>query len=169
MIRRIVPWAEVFIAPKIFIPFSENDAYCDGRRRFLINGGLWTEIGRLSLNKDGTVFLTSGSSPQNLLSMAAHEAWHSLEMRMPADEIRNLDEQLSEGELKLGGHGYFDSMVERRARAFQMWCMRLVEGLPGCFVRSRNGWGIDEVFARAWTGETGAIFDGPDELERDVA
>lgn len=90
-------------------------------------------------------------------------------MRMPADEIENINAQLNDSELHLGGHGYFDSMVERRARAFQMWCMRLVEGLPGHFVRSRDGWGIDEVFARAWLGDTGAILDGPSELERDAA
>jgi hypothetical protein len=44
MIRRIVPWAEVYIAPKVFIPFNENDPYCDGRRRFIINGTLWAEM-----------------------------------------------------------------------------------------------------------------------------
>lgn len=136
MIRRIVPWAEIYIAPKIFIPFSEDDAYCDGRRRFLINGASCTELGGLSLNIDGTVLLTSGSSPQNLLSMAAHEAWHSLEVRMSAAEIESIDAQLNDRELNLAFHGYFDSMVERRVGAFQMWCMRLVAGLPGHFVRT---------------------------------
>jgi hypothetical protein len=122
----------------------------------------------MSLNIDGTIFITSGSSPQNLLSIAAHEAWHSLEVSMSAAEIENINAQLADSEYSWG-HGYYDSMLERRARAFQMWCMRLIEGLPGHFVGNRNGWGIDAVFARAWSGSTGAIFDGPDELERSVA
>lgn len=169
MIRRIVPWVEVYIAPKIFIPFSEDDAFCDGRRRFLINGRTWSGIGGLSLNIDGTILLTATSSPLYLLATAAHEAWHSQEHRLPPSEIENIDAQLEEGELNLAGHGYYDSMVERRARAFETWCMRLVQGLPGRFVKSRDGQGIDEIFARAWTGQTGAILDGPAELERNAA
>lgn len=64
----------------------------------------------------------------------------------------------------LQGHGYYDTMLERRARAFESWAMRQIEGVKSEFVTG----GIDEVFARAWTGETGRLLDDkvdPFELE----
>lgn len=157
MIRRIAPWTTIVFAPRLYTSFQpDGDAYnagiSNGRERFLIEGRCWTKLGGQS--PAGTIYISAWGGPDALMQLAAHEAWHQLEGRMSRPYVDFIDSQF-EASTYLQGHGYYDTMLERRARAFESWAMRQIEGVKSEFVRG----GIDEVFARAWTGETGRLLD----------
>lgn len=79
MIRRIVPWAPIVFSPRAYVPYEAKEAYSLGRQVYQIDGRNWVEVRGLSSWSDGTIHLTAGAGAQDVMSVAAHEAWHSLE------------------------------------------------------------------------------------------
>lgn len=142
--RRIAPWCDVILAPRIIRPENAGDLYPVFET---IDGMEWGSPKAMYYRE--TLYL-SMQTPRTMLDMVCHEAWHGIERRLsPAwkDEIDESLAPLAYGE----GHPYWGDPEERRCRAFEAWCGRMIEGISGFLQQTR----IDEIFAMAWTGELG--------------
>ncbi|WP_442036503.1 hypothetical protein [Microvirga sp. 2MCAF35] len=136
IIRRIAPWLErIVFSPEII---DQGD-----------------KISGIYIPRCETICLSLWPSPPTILIAACHEAWHAIEERLSEDMIAAVDRDL--GPAFFDGAPYFGNPEERRARAFETWCGRLLEGMPGRFMKSQHAdaVGIDEIFAAAWSGQLG--------------
>ncbi|WP_152048797.1 hypothetical protein [Aureimonas psammosilenae] len=146
--QRIAPWCPVTVGANLIsagIPIRPGSyVERDGQR--------FAELGGIFLRNSEEILLAASHSPFGILSMAAHEAWHALEMRL-ADEAKaavmaDLGPAFAPPE-----HPYYADPEERRAVAFDTWCKRFFVGMPG-FSSSTD---LDAIFLAAWSGELGKI------------
>lgn len=148
VIHRITPWATVIAAPALVAEATSDDYPC---REFLHrkdSNKNYVKLGGRSFGNEGLIAISLYSWSGYLISTAYHEAWHQLEKILDKKILDEIDDRLIPHSW---GSAYMDSMVERRARAFETWCMRFEEGMPGLRLSSR----VDEIFDRAATGEIG--------------
>lgn len=148
LIHRIAPWATIRVAP-IYLDRLTADSSFVPNFIHRIGGVDFGEYGgSASRNAPWNININLSRHAVQLPQTAAHEAWHCLEYRLPAEIIEAVDAAI-EGDHFTPCDPYSSSRLERRARAFDAWAARIIEGLPGQFQRG----GIDEIFAMAWTGE----------------
>lgn len=146
IIHRIMPWTNVYAVPVVVFeaPPEEYPRREIIRRRG--SGKYYVKVGGLSFDKEGLIALSLSSSSVFLVSTAYHEAWHQVEAILDNKILDEIDACLIP---VAWGSAYLDSKCERRARAFETWCMRFEEGMPGIRLSSR----VDEIFDAVATGE----------------
>lgn len=148
IIHRITPWAVVYAVPTLVFEHCPDGYPCREVIRRKDYDKDYARAGGLSFNDEGIIALSLYNYGTNLISTAYHEAWHQLEKFLDKNILDEIDGHL----IPISwGSGYLDSMIERRARCFETWCMRFEEGMPGLRLSSR----VDEIFDAAATGEIG--------------
>lgn len=137
LLQRAAPWATVYLAPRVLEPLEASK-----RKRRSVCGR--------AIPEDGIVALALRGGHE-LLSSACHESWHLAEIHMRRAVLDELDAALSGG-VWYGDAEYWDDPGERRARAYEHWCMAFLSGCPPRPVASR----VDELFGNVWSGAFGA-------------
>lgn len=90
--------------------------------------------------------------PEYTVRLAYHEAWHLAEAQMRDDILDELDERLSTGPAWPGD--YYPRAKERRARAFEFFCMVFTEGCRQVVVGPGVPFEI-ELFWSVYSGDFG--------------
>lgn len=146
IVQRITPWTTVYAAPIVVISAPPDDYPC---REIILRKDSnkdYVKAGGLSFDMEGIVALSLASSGVYLIETAYHESWHQLEKILDNNVLDEIDSGLVPTSW---GSAYLDSMIERRARCFQVWCMHFEEGMSARRLTTR----IDEIFDAAATGE----------------
>lgn len=150
MARRIVPFATVIFTPGLFQDADESDM--GDACHWSMDGKLYAKLAGCSINRTPTIYVTVLSNPSYIAATVAHEAWHCLETHaLPQHWIELIDSLIEDSQFTIP-QAYYTKPCERRARAFEVWAMRFVEGLPGKLHPTQ----IDDIFARAWCGDLAA-------------
>lgn len=147
VIQRITPFATVIAAP-ILVSERTPDGY---PHSYLLSrkdrdSNPYVEIGGLSFNMEDLIALSLRHSGSRLIDVAYHEAWRQVEKILSKKTIDDVDAHLIPLDF---GSTYLNSMIERRARAFTAWCMRIEEGLP----LPRLATAVDRIFDEVASGE----------------
>ena len=116
----------------------------------------------LAFRAGPVVVLRTCYGEHSTVSSAFHEAWHVVERLLTREEMAAVDGAVGRGGNWQGG--YYDSMIERRARAFQNWAMARHEAPPAArlgtagavvdIVSARLLPPHEQVFLAAWDGRT---------------
>ena len=156
LVRRIAPWTTIYIAPRLLCLYEEGRDDRHGTR-YRADGREWQAYSGAAIGMLGIV-VVGFTSPQTMFGTACHEAWHAIETRLSDEWKETIDAGL---EPMPYGHGnpYWGNAEERRARAFESWCARFLEGLPP-FVGTTD---VDRIFGMAWSGELGLRLSTPRE------
>lgn len=144
--QRIAPWCAIVAAPTVLCA----DSAIRSGRYVEREGRRFEPVGGLFLPDLETVVVTAGRGPTYVLAITMHEVWHALEHRL-SDAVKAAVTADLAPPLGPSDHPYFADPGEHRARAFEVWCGRMVEGMPA-FVAASD---LDRVFLAAWTGELG--------------
>ncbi len=147
IIHRIVPWTTVTAAP-ILVSEVLDDGYPNLN---LLNSkdssrNPCAPFNGISFSKQRLVALSLQSRPTFLFHAAYHEAFHQVEEILHNNILDEIDRHLIPIDF---GSAYENSWVERRARAFAVWCGRFEEGLPNIKLSTR----LDQIFDQVATGE----------------
>ena len=147
VIHRITPWCTVIAAPTLVAEATDDDGYpCREFLRRKDSEKNYVKLGGRSFGNEGLIALSMYSWSGYLISTAYHEAWHQIEKIIGKNILDEIDGYL----IPISwGSQYMDSMIERRARSFETWCMYYEEGLPA----RRLTTPVDEIFDHVATGE----------------
>lgn len=128
--KLMVPWATLILCPRI----TQRDEEL---------GGFW-------VGSQECIALSLSQSRRGIVQSMVHECWHAIEDRLPPAVIDAIDGELDPSVVADDGT-YWSTPEEHRARAFEAWVMRPLEGLPGFIATTA----IDAVFHDVWNGSLG--------------
>lgn len=164
LVCRMVPWASVILAPRLYTkPYwsavTRDRVTTDPLDIVEYDDREWESCGGLAAPGFNTVYLSTYAGPLNILTMTAHECWHMLEARLAPWMADLVDAQLdTEMACSYWDTEYHSRPEEIRARAFEVWCGRIFAGMPAPIYarRADDVETLDEIFGAAWSGHLAA-------------
>jgi hypothetical protein len=144
-IQTIAPWLTTIVSP-ILLDADLPEGFEVGQYALSKDSkSRYARISGVSIDDKELIALSLCFSSWSLLSTAYHEVWHAVETKIDTDLLLDIDREMSPLDF---GTSYFNAPWERRARAFETWCMRFQEGLPAIQITSAT----DEIFNHVATG-----------------
>lgn len=148
-VRAIAPWLTVAAAPILLMRVTdegyEASQYVEIREVGKDCKSKLSRINGVSIGAEELICLSFFNRGWDLLSTTYHELWHAVEEKIDSKLLFDIDREMTNFDF---GSAYLNVPWERRARAFEVWCMRFQEGMPTIQIQSVT----DDVFNYVATG-----------------
>ncbi|WPZ35524.1 hypothetical protein T8K17_05105 [Thalassobaculum sp. OXR-137] len=149
IIERVAPWVTAYLGPQLWSnPKTDNaDDY------ELMNKKRYGRINGAASYKDPVIYIRLSQSMPDVLATAYHELFHIIDLLLSKEQRKMVARDVIRGRDYPGG--YYQEIMERRARAFEYFALSIEEGRRN-IIRGTAEEVFEEIYCGAFAAQLAA-------------